>query len=152
MPYGAYDRRYYDPANLATVARMLQHVDIRYTDFELCLADVTAEDFVYLDPPYYKQGGFSDFDRYTKFKFRENDQIRLACVCRELDERGVRWALSNSDTPFVRTLYDGYRMETIDARREINLNSGERSIQELLILNYPQPSRNGSPVYRSQTA
>ncbi len=48
-------------------------VEIRYGDFELCIAGVTPEDFVYFDPPYYKQGGFSDFDRYTKFKFREND-------------------------------------------------------------------------------
>ncbi len=149
VPYGAYDRRYYDPDNMATMARCLELVDIRYLDFELCLADVTADDFVYLDPPYYKQGGYSDFDRYTKFKFRENDHIRLAAVCRELDMRGVRWALSNSDTPLVRALFDGYRMESIENRREINLNSGDRSIQELLILNYdlgkmPTPSRNGS--------
>ncbi len=136
VPYGAYDRRYYDPDNLATVAQCLKRVEIRYTDFELCLADVNSQDFVYLDPPYYKQGGYSDFDRYTKFKFRENDHIRLACVCRELDDRGVRWAVSNSDTPFVRALFDGYRMESIEARREINLNSGDRSISELLILNY----------------
>jgi len=136
VPYGAYDRRYYDPDNLEAVAQCLRSVEIRYNDFELCLADVTADDFVYLDPPYYKQGGYSDFDRYTKFKFRENDHIRLAAVCRELDEREVRWALSNSDTPFVRTLFDGYAMIPIASRREINLNSENRDISELLIINY----------------
>ena len=149
VPYGAYDRRYYDPANLATVAQTFKHVEIRYTDFELCLADVSPQDFVYLDPPYYKQGGYSDFDRYTKFKFRENDHIRLACVCREMDDRGIRWALSNSDTPFVRSLFDGFRMEPIEARREINLNSGDRSISELLILNYEPPSKNNSSRHGS---
>ena len=56
-----------------SVANCLRDVEIRCTDFELCLADVTAADFVYMDPPYYKQGGYSDFDRYTKWKFREND-------------------------------------------------------------------------------
>jgi len=111
-------------------------VEIRFTDFELCLADVTEDDFVYMDPPYYKQGGYSDFDRYTKWKFRENDHIRLASVCRELDERGIRWAVSNSDTSFVRTLFDGYTMHPIANRREINLNSQERDIAELLITNY----------------
>jgi DNA adenine methylase len=136
VPYGAYDRRYYDPENLGAVARCLQAVEIRYGDFELCLADVTPDDFVYLDPPYYKQGGFSDFDRYTKFKFRENDQVRLAAVCRELEERGVRWAVSNSDTPYVRTLFDGFTMHNIANRREINLNSQERDINELLITNF----------------
>ncbi|MEO6811046.1 MAG: DNA adenine methylase, partial [Isosphaeraceae bacterium] len=84
----------------------------------------------------HKQGGYSDFDRYTKWKFRENDQVRLATVCRELDERGVRWAVSNSDTLFVRTLFEGYAMHSIANRREINLNSRERDIDELLITNY----------------
>src|ERR1019366_9398270 len=37
VPYGAYDRRYYDPDNLAAVAGCLRNVEIRYTDFELCL-------------------------------------------------------------------------------------------------------------------
>jgi DNA adenine methylase len=136
VPYGAYDRRYYDPENLGAVASCLRDVDIRYSDFELCLHDVTADDFVYLDPPYYKQGGFSDFDRYTKWKFRENDHVRLAAVCQELDERDIRWAVSNSDTPFVRTLFDGYTMHAIANRREINLNSQERHINELLITNF----------------
>ena len=136
VPYGAYDRRYYDPENLEAVANCLRDVEIRYTDFELCLADATADDFVYMDPPYYKQGGYSDFDRYTKWKFRENDHVRLASLCRELDERGVRWAVSNSDTPFVRTLFEGYTMHPIASRREINLNSRERDIHELLITNY----------------
>ena len=136
VPYGAYDRRYYDPENLGAVANCLHEVEIRYTDFELCLADATAADFVYLDPPYYKQGGYSDFDRYTRWKFRENDQIRLAAVCRELDDRGVRWAVSNSDTPFVRALFEGFAIQPVANRREINLNSRDRDIDELLITNY----------------
>jgi DNA adenine methylase len=136
VPYGAYDRRYYDLENFGAVANCLRDAEVRRTDFELCLADVTPDDFVYMDPPYYKQGGYSDFDRYTKWKFRENDQIRLAAACRELDVRGVRWAVSNSDTPFIRTLFDGYAMQTMANRREINLNSQERDIDELLITNY----------------
>lgn len=136
VPYGAYDRRYYDPDNLEAVARSLQTVEIRFGDFELCLSDMTSNDFAYLDPPYYKQGGYSDFDRYTKFKFRENDQVRLASVCRELDERGVRWAVSNSDTLLIRSLFEGYNLHPIASRREINLNSGNRDIHELLITNY----------------
>ena len=136
VPYGAYDRRYYDPENLGAVAACLRTTEIRRSDFELCLADVTPDDFVHLDPPYFKQGGFSDFDRYTKFKFRENDHIRLAAVCQELDGRGIRWAVSNSDTPFVRALFEGFTMHDIANRREINLNSRERDINELLITNY----------------
>jgi DNA adenine methylase len=136
VPYGAYERRYYDPENLGAVANCLRDAEIRRTDFELCMADVTPADFVYMDPPYYKQGGYSDFDRYTRWKFRENDHMRLAAVCRELDERGIRWAVSNSDTPFIRSLFEGFKMHDIANRREINLNSQERDINELLITNY----------------
>jgi len=136
VPYGAYDRRYFDPDNLEAVAGCLRKVEIRYGDFELALAGVGGDDFVYLDPPYYKQGGFADFDRYTRWKFRENDHVRLAACCRELDDRGVRWALSNSETKFVRSLFDGYTMHPIASRREINLSSQNRNIDELLITNY----------------
>lgn len=135
VPYGAYDRRYYDPENLASVSACLREVEIRRADFEVCLADATAEDFVYLDPPYYKQGGYSDFDRYTKWKFRENDHVRLAAFCRELDRRGVRWAVSNSDTSLVRELFAGFATHRVTNRREINLNSQDREINELLIMN-----------------
>jgi DNA adenine methylase len=136
VPYGEYDRRYYSLDNLRAVAEALENVEIRRGDFELTVADVTEEDFVYMDPPYYKLGGYADFNRYTKDQFRENDHVRLAAFCRELDERGVRWAVSNSDTDFVRNLFAGFRIEPIANRREINLNSENRDITELLIMNY----------------
>ena len=137
VPYGEYDRRYYDPRELAAAAVAVKNIDFRAGDFERTLHDVKSGDFVYLDPPYYKLGGYSDFNRYTKGQFRANDHMRLAAVCRELDERGVLWAVSNSDTPFVRRLFVGYTMLEVKNRREINLNSQDRDITELLIVNYP---------------
>ena len=136
VPYGDYDRRYYDPESLKRVAAQLLGVEVRQGDFELGLAGITARDFAYLDPPYYKLGGYSDFNRYTTLQFRAKDHMRLAAVCRELDQRGVRWALSNSNTPYVRALFRGLRIRTISARREINLDSRRRGISELLITNY----------------
>jgi len=136
VPYGEYDRRYYDPENLDVVADFLQKIDIRYGDFELGIAGVTPEDFVYFDPPYYKLGGYSDFNRYTKYQFHESEHFRLAALCHELDKKGIRWALSNSSTPFVRNLFDGFNFFEISNRREINLKSKNRSIKELLITNY----------------
>lgn len=144
VPYGEYDRRYYDLENLQAAAEVLRSVEIRHTDFELCLHDVTNNDFVYIDPPYYKLGGFSDFNRYTSGQFRENDHFRLAAFCRELDLRGVRWAVSNSDTAFVRRLFHGYRMKQVENRREINLESKNRNIVELLIMNYSDRDQCGT--------
>jgi DNA adenine methylase len=151
VPYGQYHRRYYDPDNLRAVAEVLKRVEIRRGDFEACLHDITARDFLYVDPPYYKLGGYSDFNRYTKDQFCEEDHFRLAALCRELDLRGVRWAVSNSATDFVRRLFAGYHRTTIANRREINLNAHERAIAELLVTNYvpePRPVRYRSLSHR----
>jgi DNA adenine methylase len=136
VPYGEYDRRYFDPDVLAAVAHFLQGVTLRCDDFEGVLEDVQSGDFVYLDPPYYKFGGYSDFNRYTDTQFREADHYRLADTCSHLDKVGVKWLMSNSDTEFVRNLYSGFMISSIENRREINLNSSSRKINELVISNY----------------
>jgi len=136
VPYGEYDRRYYDPCNLQGVADLLAKVEIFHGDFEMCLATANSGDFIYFDPPYYKLGGYSDFNRYTPDQFNEPEHIRLAALCRELDQRNIRWAVSNSDTPFTRELFQGYCFTPVSARREINLNSKDRNISELLFTNY----------------
>lgn len=136
VPYGEYSRRYFDPANLERIAARLERAELRCGDFEIGLDGIGTADFAYLDPPYYKLGGYSDFNRYTRAQFREWDHVRLAAACRELDNRSVRWALTNSDTPLVRALFRGFRIRKLAARREINLASSKRGITELLITNY----------------
>jgi len=136
VPYGAYNRRYYTTENLQAFSEILRAVEIRRGDFEICLQDVNQQDFVYFDPPYYKLGGYSDFNRYTPEQFRLGDHYRLAAFCRELDMQGVRWALSNSNTALIRKLFLGYNIVSVNARRDINLNSEQRRIQELLITNF----------------
>lgn len=135
VPYGEYQRRYFDPANLEAASSLLKKTKILRGDFEGALIGASPGDFVYFDPPYYKLGGFSDFNRYTAGQFREAEQLRLAALCNELNARGIKWAVSNSDTPFIREIYSGYKFVEIFARREINLKSENRNISELLILN-----------------
>lgn len=134
VPYGAYGRRTYDPDALQRAAEALRGAELRSGDFARTLADAGPGDFVYLDPPYHKLGGYADFTRYTPGQFREADQRRLAALCATLATRGVRWALSNSNTPLVRELYAGFRVVELQARREINLHASRRTVHELLIL------------------
>jgi DNA adenine methylase len=135
VPYGAYERRYFDPANLRRFAESLAGVELRCGDFEDGLAGITSDDFAYLDPPYHKLGGYSDFNRYTDLPFALADHERLAATCRALDRRAVRWAVTQSDTALVRRLFAGFRIARIAARREINLASSRRDVVELLITN-----------------
>ncbi len=136
VPYGKYDRRYYDPANLAAFAAFIGTFELRVGDFELALADAGPEDFVYLDPPYHRIGGYSDFNRYTSGQFKEMDHLRLRNVCVELDRRGIRWLQSNSSTALIRELYGNFHVSEITNRREINLNSKDRDVKELVIRNF----------------
>ncbi len=136
VPYGAYNRRYYNLENLEAVSFLLADVEIKSSDFEFGIDGITRNDFVYFDPPYYKLGGYSDFNRYTSKQFREKDHFRLAALCRELDAKGIKWAVSNSNTDFVKDLFSGFHIHHISARREINLDSQNRKVIELLITNY----------------
>jgi len=136
VPYGAYDRRTHVPEHLQAASRALRGVDLRCGDFEAGLAGVGRRDFVYLDPPYVKLGGYSDFNRYTEGRFERPDHERLATILSDLDRAGVRWLLSQSDTPLVRRLFRTFRVERIQARREINLTAARRNVSEVLVSNY----------------
>lgn len=136
VPYGAYQRRTHDPLVLNAVARALRGIELVASDFATTLAAAGPGDFVYLDPPYWKLGGWADFNRYTPGRFTAADHERLAAACRDLDARGVRFVLSNSDVDPVRALFRGWQIEPIAARREICLDSSRRDVQELVIRNF----------------
>ena len=97
---------------------------------------------IYLDPPYVPLSKTSSFSAYADGVFTLEDQARLAAVFRKLDERGCLLALSNSDTPEVRELYEGYDFCPIIAPRAISSKASTRGeVTELLIRNvarYPR--------------
>jgi DNA adenine methylase len=141
-----------DAENIASCAAILAGVQIDVLDFEAALARVQPGEFVYLDPPYipltndanftsYAKGGFSwpVLDKSTQmglFKPKKSDHERLADCLRDLDARGVRFVLSNSDTPIGRALYAGFEIETIMVRRSIGLGAERREdAPELLVHN-----------------
>ena len=89
-------------------------------------------DFVYLDPPYDET-----FTSYNAGGFGTEGQAALAKWCRKLDERGVMFMLSNSDTPLIRELYQGFNIETILAPRAVSCKGdGRRAVKEVLVTNY----------------
>ena len=79
-------------------------------DFRKTVDEARRGDFIYFDPPYLPISAYSDFKRYTLEQFREADQVELARVFRELDAKGCRVVLSNSEHPRTRELYAGLPM------------------------------------------
>lgn len=138
VPFGRYrNPKICDADGLRLASEALRSADIRVADFEEALADAGAGDFIYMDPPFDPLSRTSSFTGYSEGGFSRHEQERLARMYRDLDRRGCLLMLSNSDTPFVRQLYEGYRTVVMQARRAINSQAyGRGAVAELAILNY----------------
>ena len=125
------------PNVLREAGALLQNVRVQKRDFSTIVSEARQGDFVYFDPPYYPLSNTANFTSYTKNPFLEDQQKKLCTAYRELDNKGCLLMQSNSSTDFIRSLYKGFRIETVRARRIINSNAMKRgAISELVILNY----------------
>lgn len=145
VPHGRYKNpKICDSKNIIEVSKTLKSVKILNADFSECKRYATTGTLVYFDPPYRPLNTTSSFTGYTKEGFCDNEQIRLAGICRELSQNGVFVLLSNSDPSnenkkdrFFDEIYDGFNINRVLANRMVNCNPDRRGqIQELLIANY----------------
>ncbi|GGQ88126.1 MULTISPECIES: DNA adenine methylase [Streptomyces] len=147
VPYGEYDRPYYNRNTLLRASAALQNVKIMKRDFAEALSEAQAGDWVYLDPPYIPLGGWADFKRYTAEQFGgEEDQQRLAEAMRKASDRGVFVMMTNSDTPLAREIFADFKVIRMATRRDINLKSARRGSWDLVFTNYdlPAPSEDSA--------
>jgi len=113
------------------------HITFTCKDFEEALKGIRKGAFVYFDPPYDPVSDTSSFTGYDKGGFDRNEQIRLKNTCDRLNEKGIKFLLSNSATDFIKDLYRDYKIHTIQARRAINSKSDRRGeIAEVLVMNF----------------
>ena len=140
VPFGRYKRpKICDEPRLHAASQALQGVTLCDADFAEAIRDAGQGDFVYFDPPYVPLNATSSFTGYSRYGFDDEDHCRLAQAFHELTERGCRVMLSNSSAPLVYELYEGhgYRLEEVQARRNINSKGHKRGpVTELLIMNY----------------
>ncbi|VVB83893.1 D12 class N6 adenine-specific DNA methyltransferase [uncultured archaeon] len=122
--------------DLREISKLLQKDDISVKQFYDAVKKAKKGDFIYFDPPYYPLNR-SSFTKYTKEQFLEKEQEKLAEVFKDLDKRGCKVMLSNSDTEFIKNLYRGYYISVVKATRMINCNATKRGkINEIVITNY----------------
>ncbi|MGC1834201.1 MAG: DNA adenine methylase, partial [Candidatus Acidiferrales bacterium] len=138
VPFGNYiNPNFCDERTLRAASKVLQTTEILCRDFRVLLYRAQPTDFIYFDPPYYPVSSTSSFTSYSESPFGEREQRSLRAVFRALADRGCHVMLSNSDTPLIRKLYKGFRMEQVLASRAINCKGNKRGkISELIIRNY----------------
>ncbi len=140
VPIGSYRPErisLYDRANLLAASHALRDLELVVQDFRHTLRAAGPGDFVYVDPPYFPVSRTANFTSYTKESFGKAEQEELARWFAEAAHRGVKLMLSNSDTPFIRQLYEGFAIHTVQARRAVNCDGAKRGlISEIVVLSY----------------
>jgi DNA adenine methylase len=119
VPWGQREFRGLAESTLESLRAVLANTVVQAEDFRVSIPRAMEGDFVYLDPPYLPLSETSKFHLYTERRFRESDLRELASLCEDLSSRGVRWMLSNRDTPLVRKLFSHAAIYGLTARRSV---------------------------------
>lgn len=134
-PYNYAKEVKFDYENLRVCSNLLQKVTITYGDYSFAMPKENA--LVYLDPPYRPLNGGGEIG-YTVNGFDDEEQVRLRDNINRI-KYTCKVVLSNSDTKdgFFDDLYNGYNIQRIQARRNINRDgNGRGKVDELLIKNF----------------
>lgn len=125
---------------IRSISNYLNSSDVKivHGDYRDGLKYIRKTSFVYFDPPYVKEDELKTvFTNYTSNGFTLNNQIELKEICDKLNEKGVKFLISNSNCEFIRDLYKDYSIKKVAAKRNINASGGgNRKMEELLIKNY----------------
>lgn len=125
-----------DEKNLLAAHEKLQHVKISYGSYQVADDFIDEKTFVYFDPSYRPITTTANFTSYTKERFDDADQIKLASFVNRVCQRGARIVLSNSDSGdgFFDWIYSLYNIERVYVQRNISCKE-RKHIIELLISN-----------------
>lgn len=145
VPMGAYKNpTICDENNLRAVSEKLQNVIIICGDYRESAEFIDENTFVYFDPPYRPITDTASFTAYTEDLFNDEKQIELARFVDDMDKKGAKIVVSNSDPKntnsddnFFDEIYNAHNIKRVEATRMINSNAEARGkIKELLISNF----------------
>jgi len=128
VPWGHHKSRYIpDEDGIMAASRALAGAEISCRPFDA--TPIEPDGFYYLDPPYDET--YAD---YHHEGFGHLKQELLADFTAKLDVAEAGWLLSNSDTPFIRSLYAGCNISVVESKRTVGCTPASRGrVNELLI-------------------
>ena len=135
VPFGKYKNpKICDEEGLKAASAALKKAEIVCGDYLLVLEHYAQPgEFVFLDPPYLPISEYSDFKRYTKEQFYEEDHVELAKMVKTLHERGCHVILTNSNHPLVHELYAPFTIDVIQTKRHISCNGSTRKGEDVIV-------------------
>lgn len=144
VPFGGYkEPKIADEQLLKSASDALSGATIELGDYKQVLQKYAKKgDLVFLDPPYLPISQYSDFQRYTKEQFYEDDHRDLAAEVIRLSEIGCHVLLTNSNHPLVHELYSDFHIEVLSTKRNINSRAALRKGQDVLVTALPKVRRN----------
>jgi DNA adenine methylase len=139
VPFGSYEKPLIlDEQKLRFLNTWLTDKNISFTtaDYTNILTNInTANNFIYLDPPYIPASATSSFVGYDSNGFTLKDQLELRQMFDALDDAGNFVMLSNSDTEITREVYKNIHMHEISVQRSVGSNSASRvKVGELIVV------------------
>lgn len=140
VPYGHYKNpKIIDEDALRAASLLLARTDIQCNDYKIILRNYAKPgDFVFLDPPYLPISEYSDFKRYTKEQFYEEDHVELALEVERLHDLGCHVILTNSNHPLVHELYKKFPIQVVKSKRYISCNGKGRSGEDVIVNIFPK--------------
>ncbi|MBA9076550.1 Dam family site-specific DNA-(adenine-N6)-methyltransferase [Rufibacter quisquiliarum] len=144
VPFGKYKNpKIIDKKSLLSASQLLRKSEIVCGDYKDVLKKFAAPgDVIFLDPPYLPVSEYSDFKRYTKEQFYEEDHHELFSEVMRLHDLGCHIILTNSNHPLVHEQYGKFQVEVIPTKRYISCNGTGRTGEDVVVTIPPKPRFN----------
>lgn len=138
VPFGDYVKPYFPQEEMLYCYQRLKKATIKHADFRLTMKLARKGDVCYCDPPYAPLSKTARFTQYLPKVFDEQEQLALVDMAWQLVNRGVPVLISNHDTSFIRTAYQGAAIIPLQVRRYISCQGWRRNhAPEILALFTP---------------
>lgn len=137
VPMGSKTGNLPTPAKISDCAKALKGASLIYGDFKKTLKYIEQGDFVYLDPPYTKEGA-KNRGEYGHGSFDYQDIPTLISYLEKIDEKGAYFLLSYScDSALLDLLPSRWNTLELSVNRHVAGFKQHRSIaKEVLVANY----------------
>lgn len=130
VPYGHYKHPYFPEKEIQLLNSKLKKATLHCGSFHETLEQAEEGDIVYCDPPYIKKGRFTE---YHSTAFSITQQNELVDSLNRLTARGVSVVVSSHDSEEIRSVFSGFQLTKVTARRSVGVAAGKEKFADELI-------------------